>query len=47
MSYKNLSGESGAAGTPSANESKEKMSRLLLSGYAAEDDFNADETALF
>lgn len=33
--------------TSSANECNEEKLKLFLSEYVAEDDFNADETALF
>ncbi|XP_035227659.1 tigger transposable element-derived protein 6-like [Stegodyphus dumicola] len=47
LSFRKVCGESAAVDTSSANEWKEEKLKLLLSEYAADDVFNADETALF
>ncbi|GBL74588.1 Tigger transposable element-derived protein 6 [Araneus ventricosus] len=47
LSFRKLCGESGTANTKLANELKEGELKALLSEYAPEDVFNADETSLF
>lgn len=47
LSFRKLCGESGTANTTLANEWKERDLKALLTEYAPEDVFNADETGLF